>query len=190
MVIERAAVQPFGVCGYGVHVNGYVRTSDGLRMWLGRRARNKPTAPGKLDQMVAGGQPAGLGLLENVVKECAEEAGIAEDLARQARPAGAISYCLETAGGLRPDVVYVFDLELPHEFVPQNTDGEVDGFYLWPVEQVASVVRYSTEFKFNCSLVVIDFLIRHGVLPPEHHDYLALLAGLRQREQILTRFPS
>lgn len=189
MVIERAAVQPFGVCGYGVHVNGYVRAPDGLRMWLGRRARNKPTAPGKLDQMVAGGQPAGVGLLDNVVKECAEEAAIPESLARQAYPAGAVSYCLETSTGLRPDVLYVFDLELPADYVPRNADGEVDEFYLWPIEQVAAIVRHSTEFKFNCALVVIDFLIRHGVLAPEHPDYLALLAGLRRREQMLARFP-
>lgn len=190
MLIERAAVQPFGICGYGVHINGYVRAPDGIRMWLGRRARDKPTAPGKLDQMVAGGQPAGIGLLDNVVKECAEEAAIPAALARRARPAGAVSYCLETTAGLRPDVLYVFDLQLPADFVPHNADGEVAEFYLWPIEQVADIVRDGTEFKFNCSLVVIDFLIRHGVLAPEHPDYLALLAGLRQREQTLARFPA
>lgn len=188
--IERAAVQPFGVCGYGVHVNGYVRTPEGLKMWVGRRSRHKPTGPGKLDQMVAGGQPAGLGLLENVVKECAEEAGVPEELARTARPAGAVTYCLETEAGLRPDVIYCFDLELPADFVPVNADDEVEDFYLWPVEQVMYRVRVGTEFKFNCALVVIDFLIRHGVLPPEHPDYLTILGGLRQREQWLARLPA
>ena len=66
-----------------------------------------------------------------------------------------------------------------------NTDGEVEAFYLWPIEQVAERVRGGDTFKFNCSLVIIDFLIRHGVIEPEHPDYLALQSGLRQRELIL-----
>ena len=65
-------------------------------------------------------------------------------------------------------MLYNFDLELPADFVPVNADGEVEEFYLWPVEQVMDMVRDGDEFKFNCSLVVIDFLIRHGFIPPEH----------------------
>ncbi|MDX1605400.1 MAG: DUF4743 domain-containing protein [Candidatus Competibacterales bacterium] len=187
--IERAAVQPFGICGYGVHVNGYVRRVDGLHLWLGRRARDKPTAPGRLDQMVAGGQPAGLGLRENVVKECAEEAAVPESLARRARAVGTVTYCLETAAGLRPDVLFNFDLELPPDFEPVNTDGEVEAFHLWPVAQVLETVRDGTEFKFNCALVVIDFLIRHGLIDPERPDYVELVEGLRQRERGLARLP-
>ena len=50
---------------------------------------------------------------------------------------GAISYCQETDSGLKPDVMFCYDLELPADFAPRNTDGEVDTFYLWPVEEVA-----------------------------------------------------
>ena len=187
LLLERAAIQHFGINGYGVHLNGYVRSEAGLHMWVGRRARDKPTGPGKLDQIVAGGQPAGLSLQENMVKECAEEAGMAAELAQRVVPVGAVSYCLQTDYGLRPDVLYVFDLELPADFVPVNTDGEVEEFYLWPIEQVAEIVHDSDEFKFNCSLVVIDFLLRHGVIDPAHPDYLALLSGLRQREYVLNQ---
>ncbi len=189
LLVERAAIQLFGICGYGVHVNGYVRRPDGLHLWVGRRSRHKPTGPGKLDQMVAGGQPFGLGLLDNVIKECAEEAAVPAELARQARPVGAVTYCLETEYGLRPDVIYTFDLELPADFTPVNTDDEVESFYLWPIERVAEIVHETDEFKFNCALVVIDFLIRHGVLSPEHPDYLRLLGGLRQREHWLMQLP-
>jgi hypothetical protein len=41
------------------------------------------------------------------------------------------------------------------------------------------LVRTSDAFKFNCSLVVIDFLIRNGLIGPEHPEYLDLAAGLR-----------
>ena len=76
-------------------------------------------------------------------------------------------------------VVYHYDLELPADFVPEAADGEVDEFMLWPLEQVAETVRETFEFKFNCNLVIIDFCIRHGVLPPEHSDYETILRGLR-----------
>jgi hypothetical protein len=102
--IERAAIPPFGIRAYGVHMNGYVRKADGLHMWIGRRAKGKHTYPGMLDNTVAGGQPMGIGLLDNLVKECKEEAAIPEALARRAVPVGAITYCMEAEDGLKPDV--------------------------------------------------------------------------------------
>ncbi len=56
--IERAAASLFGIRAAGVHLNGFVRKDDGLHLWIGRRALDKPTYPGKLDHMVAGAQPA------------------------------------------------------------------------------------------------------------------------------------
>ncbi len=177
--LDRAAVPAFGVRAYGVHLSGYVREGDALKMWIGRRSPNKRTYPGLLDNMVAGGQPIGIGLMDNLVKECAEEAAIPEALARKAVPVGAITYVHEAPEGLKPDVQFCFELELPADFVPRNTDGEITEFYLWPIEQVAETVRDTNEFKFNCNLVIIDFLVRHGLIAPEHPDYVAIARGLR-----------
>ena len=177
--IERAAVPFFGIRAYGVHVNGFVRAEDGIRMWIGRRASDKPTYPGMLDNFVAGGQPAGVGLFDNVVKEAGEEACVPGELARRALPVGAISYCQETPEGLKPDVMFCYDLELPAEFAPRNTDGELEDFYLWPAEKVMRTVAETAEFKFNCNLVCIDFFVRHGLLDPEHPDYLEIVRRLR-----------
>ena len=178
-LIDRSAVQAFGFSAVGVHVNGYVRRPDGLHVWIAERAAGRHSYPGMLDNVVAGGQPAGLSLLENVVKEAAEEAGIPCALAGTARPAGAVTYCLETDAGLRPDILYVYDLELPAGFQPRNVDGEVAHFELWPAARLAETVRETRRFKFNCNLVIIDFLIRCGVLGPDDPDYAAILAGLR-----------
>jgi hypothetical protein len=177
--LERAAVPLFGVRAYGVHLNGFVGENGSIEMWIGRRSLDKPTAPGKLDQIVAGGQPAGISLYDNVLKESAEEADIPPDLAGRAMPVGAITYCTERPDGLRRDVLFVYDLELPATFVPRNTDGEIAEFYLWPIERVLDTVRDTDDFKYNCALVVIDFLIRHGLIPPDHPDYLNLIYGLR-----------
>ena len=180
MRIERAAVPLFGVRAYGVHMNGFVGDGAAVQMWIGHRAIDKPTYPGKLDNMVAGGQPMGIGLMANLVKEAAEEAAIPEDIARRARPVGAISYCAETAAGLKPDVQFCYDLELPADFTPRNTDGEIASFELMPIDEVLRIVAETTEFKFNCNLVIIDFAIRHGLIPPDHPDYLDILTSLHR----------
>lgn len=178
MRIERAAVAHLGVSAYGVHLNGHVRRADGLHLWIGRRARDKPVAPGKLDNMVAGGQPAGLSLTENLIKECAEEASIPEALARRAVSVGAVTYLLEHREGLKPDALFCYDLAVPEDFTPRNRDGEIESFQLMPVAEVARLVRDTRDFKFNVNLVIIDFLIRHGAIPPEHPEFLDLVKGL------------
>ncbi len=178
LLIERAAVPWLGVRGYGVHMNGYVRASNGIKMWIARRSLTKPTGPGKLDQMVAGGQPADIGLYDNMMKECQEEAGIPLGIARHARAVGAISYALETSVGFRPDLIFNFDLELPEDFSPVNTDGEVEEFFLWPMERVMETVHDSDAFKFNCALVIIDFLVRHGYIAADDSEYSDIAEGL------------
>ncbi len=176
--MERAAVPFFGVRAYGVHINGWVDGDDGPAMWIGRRALHKPTGPGLLDQMVAGGQPSGMGLMENVIKECREEAGIAQDLASLAKPVGTISYVTERAEGLRHDVLFNYDLLVPADFTPINEDGEVAEFMLWPMARVIEELESRETFKFNAALVVIDFLVRHGFVDPEMPGYTDIVAGL------------
>jgi hypothetical protein len=189
--IERAAAPLFGVRAYGVHVNGYVVDGAGddpasIKLWVATRALTKPTWPGRLDHVVAGGQPAGLSPAANVVKECGEEAGVPEALARAcARPVGCVSYAslLPAAGATPPcvkrDVLFVYDLRLPADFVPVPCDGEVAGFELLPLADVAALVAFTNEFKDNCNAVIADFLVRHGFWTPEEAGYLELVAGLR-----------
>jgi len=178
LTIERAAVPLLGVRGFGVHLNGYVRAGKRLAIWIARRAADKPTWPGKLDQLVAGGQPAGIGLRANLTKECAEEAGMRPELAAGARAVGAFSYTFEDSPGLRPDTVFCFDLELPNDFRPRNRDGEVADFQLLPINQAAALARDTRKFKPNCALVMIDFLLRHGYLDADAPDFLEIIAGL------------
>ncbi|MEY6433499.1 DUF4743 domain-containing protein [Thioalkalicoccus limnaeus] len=178
-LIDRAAAPCFGVRAFGQHLNGYVRTAAGLELWVARRAWDRRHYPGHLDHLVAGGLPWGVSLSENLRKECHEEAGLDPEQADRARPVGAVTYCRASTSGLKPDVIYCYDLELPADFVPHCTDGEVAAFYRWPVDEVLAIVRDSDDFKLNCNLVIIDFLIRHGLIGPEEPDYLALVQGLR-----------
>ena len=184
MRIERAATPLFGVRAYGIHVNGFVRHGGGIKLWVARRSRDKPGYPGELDNFVAGGQPIGMSLMDNVIKEAAEEADVPASITARAVPVGGLSYCHEMAdgdyhGGLKPDVIFVYDLELPADFTPRNTDGEIEEFYLWSVDEAMATTRETQDFKFNCALVNIDFFLRHGALDPDlEPDYLEIAKGL------------
>jgi hypothetical protein len=178
--VDRGAAVALGIKSFGVHLNGVVEAADGPLLWIAKRAADRALAPGKLDNIVAGGQPAGLSLAENVVKECGEEAAIPPELARRAVPVGAITYMMDTAEGLRRDTLFVYDLALAPGFAPRNTDGEVERFELRPLPAVLAQLRDTEDFKFNVALVIIDLAIRRGVIGPEEPDYLALCRGLRE----------
>jgi isopentenyldiphosphate isomerase len=174
-VMERTLTAPLGCLTFGVHLNGYVRTRNGIELWVAKRSQQKPTFPGKLDNMVGGGQPAGLGLFENLLKECFEEAGISEMQASQSIATGTISYRHTDGRGLKRDVLYCYDLELPDSFVPICQDGEVESFERLPIDEVLSMIETTDAFKYNCNLVIIDFAIRHGILTGDNTpDYAEL----------------
>ena len=179
--LERAGVPLFGVKAYGVHLNGYVRRDGEIWLWVGRRAANRPIEPGKLDHLVAGGLPTGIKPFDNLIKEAAEEASIPKELTRRARPCGALSYRMELDGCLRDDTIFVYDLELPADFVPRNHDGEIADFRLLPLSEVERLLAETTDFKFNVGLVIIDFLIRQGYLTPDDPDYSALAMGVARK---------
>jgi len=178
MRLERAAVPLFGVHGYGVHMNGFVRDGGRLKLWIGKRADDRPIEPGKLDHLVAGGIPLGMGVKQCLAKECEEEASIPATLAARAGPVGAIRYCMEHQGWLRNDTMFVYDLELPADFKPVNNDGEIASFRLMELDEVAEILSAGEDFKFNVALVLIDFLLRHGHIAPDHPDYSELALGL------------
>ncbi len=181
--LDRGLVAAFGVRAYGVHVNGFVKAKDGLHLWIGTRATDRMIEPGKLDNMVAGGQPAGLSLIQNVVKECQEEAAIGAARARRDKPASMITYACERDGGLRADTLFCFDLEMPAREKPRPSE-EIVGFELVPVKEALRLVRTTNRFKFNVGLVIIDFAIRNGLITPEKEkDFEEIVSGLHRYPQ-------
>jgi hypothetical protein len=163
-VLDRGALPDFGVIGVGVHVNGLVEDGGGWRLWVGKRAADKKLDPGKLDHLVAGGVPAGLTRWETLTKEGAEEAGIPAALMAGAAEVARFDYAMERPEGLRRDVVFAYDLRLPPGFLPEAVDGEVAGFELWPLGRVLEALVETADFKFNVTLVLIDLLIRKGLV--------------------------
>ncbi len=172
--IERAAVKAFGIRYYCVQLNGLVGAGDRQCMWICRRAMSKPIGPGKLDQIVGGGVPLGYSLAEALVKECAEEAGMPAALAGRAHPVGAITILAEEDGGLWHETLFNYDLTLPDDFVPKNTDGEVESFELMSVAEVRRRLEGSDDFLFDVAPLLADCLMRHGHLSADDPDYAPL----------------
>jgi 8-oxo-dGTP pyrophosphatase MutT (NUDIX family) len=189
-LVERAAASLLGVLEYGVHVNGLIKEENGdTKMWMARRSKTKSKFPGLWDHIVAGGQPAGLSLMDNVIKECLEEAGIPPELTlKGVKPAGAISYASyggklknEGEGVMNRVVLFCFDLELPNDFVPHANDGEVESFFKWNLDEIAKSMdpECNDPIKPNCYLVIIDWLMRTGAISPDSSRYLEILRTLR-----------
>ena len=179
--VERSATALLGVLNLGVHLNGFVKRTDGIWLWMARRARNRPRYPGKLDQMVAGGMTAYQSPQQVMKRECQEEAGVPMTLAETLKSVGLVTLCHHNSKGqLRREILYTYDLELPETFQPCNQDGEVEEFQLMPIAEVVRLVAETDEIKTNCNLVVLDFLVRHGVLQADQAYYAELVEGLRR----------
>ena len=170
--VDRGALPALGIAAAGVHMNGLVRRGRDVRVWVARRAADKKLEPGKLDHLVAGGVSAGMSFDDTLLKEAEEEAGLPPDLTRCAARVATIRYATLREEGLRRDLLACYDLWLPVSFQPRAVDGEVAGFELWPVDEVADRVRRTNDFKFNVNLVLIDLFLRLGILPQPEADAL------------------
>lgn len=179
--IERAASSLLGIRKYGVHVNAWVEKQGTVYLWVARRAKDKPTFPGKLDHLVAGGHGVGYSIEETMIKECAEEADVPAEIARTAQPVSLVSYAMDIGKKLQQDNLFVYDLQLEEGFEPHNTDGEAEEFYLWPIDKVLETVATTREYKTNCNLVIIDFAVRHGFLKPDEPLYCDICSGLHRQ---------
>ena len=178
-LVDRACATTLGINSYGVHINGYFKDNNSIKMWIATRAKNKGFEAGKLDHIAAGGQPYGISPIENAQKECFEEASIPYEISKNLILTGYVSYKFEYSKGGSKDTIFCYDLELPKDFTPKINDDEVEKFELMDIKDVAKLVDSSDRFKLNCNLVIIDFLIRHGVLSQNHKEYFDIVKGLR-----------
>ncbi|KAJ8920272.1 hypothetical protein NQ315_011933 [Exocentrus adspersus] len=174
--IDRSAVCLFGIKSYGVSINGYTNhPAKGLCLWFQKRSATKQTWPGKWDNMVGGGVSVGQGVLETVHKEAMEEASVPQSLLKNLISAGCVSFFFESERGLFPNTEFVFDLELPLDYVPRNADGEVETFEMVSADACIDKIA-SPEFKTTSAPITVDFLIRHGIITAENEkDFLKIV---------------
>ena len=155
--IERAAARFFGTTTYAAHANGWC----GDAMWIARRSSTKPIDPGLLDNLVGGGMCAGVDPHATIVREAWEEAGIPPELAQKAARAGEFSVLRGVAEGVQAETVFVFDLELPDDFIPRSVDGEVAEFRRVALADVYGIAD-GRQMTLDASLVARHFLARRA----------------------------
>ncbi|KAL1490695.1 hypothetical protein ABEB36_013349 [Hypothenemus hampei] len=166
--MDRSATCLFGIRNYGVTINGFVRHPEqGQCLWFQKRSASKQTWPGKWDSMVSGGLSVGHGIFETVYKEAMEEASVPDNLLKNLKSAGCVSFYFESERGLFPNTEFVFDLELPIDFIPVCSDAEVECFEILPITECLRKIL-SQDYKTTNAPVVLDFLVRHGVVTPEN----------------------
>lgn len=154
--LERAAFRRFGFTSRAVHINGH--TAAGA-LWIGRRAASKSIDPGRLDNLAAGGLPEREDEFACVIRELAEEAGVPENLARHAIKTDALRVTRNEPDGTHDEWLYGYDLLLPSDFTPRNTDGEVASFTLMRADEV---IARLDDFTWDAGAISCGWLQRHG----------------------------
>lgn len=119
---------------------------------------------------------------------------------------GSVSYYFSEDGRAQPEIQYVYDLNMTPDnvddaindyllnestysikeshgawstekglMIPKNIDGEACNFELLSSDQAREKLLKG-EFKPNCGLVLIEFMIRHGMISPDEPGYLEMYA--------------
>lgn len=189
--MARNASALFGIHTVGVHMTGFVRDprNGEMKLWIPRRAADKHTFPGMLDNTVAGGMTADEDAFLCILRKSQKEAALPEDYVRtHAKAVGTVSYFSvrhPRAGAesdlLQPATQLCYDIELPTHMTPQASDGEVDEFHLWSVAETMAAAK-NGEFKPNSLVVLVDFFVRHGIITAQNEpDYQELVSRLHRR---------
>ena len=171
---ERASSRFWGTLTFGAHATGYLPGADGrpAAIWIARRSPHKATDPGMLDNLIGGGVPDGQTPEETLVREGWEEAGLRPEQLAAARAGRRIGLARDIPEGFQREWLSSFDVALPAGVVPRNQDGEVAEFRLLePHEALARAA--AGEMTVDATLVMLDFALRHALLPASQQQALA-----------------
>ena len=175
--VERAAARFWGSTTFGAHCNGY--TTDGrgrpAQLWIARRAFDKATDPGLLDNLIGGGVALGQTPAQAVLREGWEEAGLLPVQMQGLTAGRRLRLARDVAEGFQREELSVFDLALPPDLLPRNQDGEVHSHSLMTIDQALAHAA-SGDMTVDAALVTLDFALRRRLLPPKQHQHLQALA--------------
>ncbi len=151
--IERGAVRPLGLLTQAVHLNAW--SHDG-RLWVAKRAANKPTDPNMWDTLVGGLAVAYESLDTSLLRESQEEAGLYPDQLRQRGPMRLLLRMhRQLPEGYQVENVLVNDCVLDEGVLPENQDGEVSEMRLLSISDWWEMAQNGA-FTIEAELVLID----------------------------------
>lgn len=152
-VIERGAVRPLGFLTQAVHLNAW--SHDG-KIWVAKRAPNKPTDPNKWDTLVGGLASANEDLTVSLLRESHEEAGLLEQHLVNLEPMRMLLRMhRRLPEGYQVENVLVNDCVLEAGVIPENQDGEVSEIRLLEINEWWEMAQAGA-FTIEAELVLID----------------------------------
>jgi 8-oxo-dGTP pyrophosphatase MutT (NUDIX family) len=178
----------FGIINFSVHMIAWVMTKDGPQYLVPRRSMTI-SFPGMLDSSVGGTLASGERPIDCIVRECQEEISLDPAYTRaNIKPCGTISYhmCITDRNepGSQLQVQYLYELVLGQDIVPKIGDGEVGEIHYKTLDQVKESMRRG-EFKLNCNMTWLAFMIRHGHLNAENEPDLVEICSRIHRKHDL-----
>lgn len=193
--VDRVIAPYFGIVSTGSQLTVFVRGEDGsvTGIWIARRAANKSTYAGMLDNAVGGAVKHSEMPFEGLLREAKEELAI--DV-KAAVSAGTVSWFnIKDAragfdqGLVEPGVQYVYDLEVDAETVLHPAEDGIDWLRLLSIDEVKDALGRH-EFKPSCACVMIDFFVRHGIINVENdRDFAEIVSRLHRRLPLPTTYP-
>ena len=150
----------------------------------------KMSYPGMLDNTVGGSLSSGERPIDCIVRESAEEASFPEDYIRDnVKACETLSYQMSRTDdgrhGCQHQVQYLYEIELKEHIIPKPFDGEVEEFTLKTLEEVRKALAQG-EFKLNCAMTWMAYLIRHGIVNAENEpNLLEIDSRLHRKHDLL-----
>ncbi|KAJ5637412.1 NUDIX hydrolase domain-like protein [Penicillium lividum] len=174
--IDRSAFSLFGLVGRGVHMTAYTQQGNEFRFWVPQRNLEKSTYPGMLDNTAS------------------EEAGMSDEhIRRDTLAVGTVTWMNisdERAGGesglINPAVLFVYDLQVSQSTTFKPVDGDVHAFHLMNIQE-AKVAMLDGKFKPASANVLLDFMVRHGLITAEEEPaYTEIVSRLHRKLPLST----
>ncbi len=157
--IERAAVRPLGITTFAVHL--VAARSDG-RVWVQQRALNKATDPGLWDTTMGGQVGAGESVADALLRETWEEAGLRPEQLHGLQWVEQIPFRRPVAEGYLVETIDVFEAILADALMPNNQDGEVQGFDCLAPDAIWERLL-GEEFTLEAAVILAAWLQRQGL---------------------------
>ncbi len=156
--IERDLLSLFGLPAYGIHCNVWSKYKNSTVIHLAVRSKKVRNFPGLYDNLVAGGQPSKISIIENLYKEAFEEAGLEKKFMCQAKKSKTVHYMHNEDKKFNSAIIFIYQLEKTTDMKFENQDGEVDNFISFDICNIHEILTNKL-LKANCIIPIIDFLI-------------------------------
>ncbi|KAL1592797.1 hypothetical protein SLS60_011213 [Paraconiothyrium brasiliense] len=187
--MDGIGLDAFGVVNFAVHMIGFVRADSTTKYWVPSRAKTKLSYPDMLDNTVEGSLATGEKPIDCMVRECEEELCLDPSYTQSnLKACGTISYSMDQTDsghvGCQHQVQYLYELEFTQDIIPKIGDGEVGEVSLMTLDEVRAALA-GGEFKLNCAMTWLAFLIRNGHITAENESDLVEICSRLHRKHDL-----